>query len=428
MAMNLGSGERIIGHTRSGESGSDEVVVADFDETGVVVTWPRAIDMFEALEMNESPHIIDPLILRDDGGWLTLSEGDNLGATASSLGHSKQRVRYLRAIATGAHGADFARLNGMSSEVDGLAKWAGLSPVHTELNRGDEHGRGRSVSVIAQDVDPIPLGGELGLTLAAAYSHNPTPRDGKFTISTWLQVHTRSAEPVKWTEHMRAHRMIQDLMCLVYGRPCLARLRSVMRDDDQDRKPSGDQRLWRAAYEPGFGRNGSGVKGIRDSDEPLFHMSEADAARVSSWLDDSEYWSRPTWIAVTTLFHHSLPIESQLLQVAVALEALGYAIAKRNRPEANPSPNFVPLLKEVVGVLGHAPAAVFGHDTTDEWCKAFNNVYKGVKHADHDLPDSVAAWHKVREGLLLIRCWLAAELGVPSTIVEQRLNDPRVAS
>ena len=113
MATKLEPGVVRIAHTRSGAEGSDEVVVAEFDTKGVLVRWPRALDLVEALRLNDdSRQIPDPLILRDGDGWLTLAEGYTVGASASSLGHSLERLRYRRAIHSGANGVDYVGVNG----------------------------------------------------------------------------------------------------------------------------------------------------------------------------------------------------------------------------------------------------------------------------------------------------------------------------
>jgi hypothetical protein len=418
-----------IGHTRAGSSASDEVIVAEFDDQGVLVTWPRALGFVEAFQLNDVNRVPDPLILRDGSGWLTLAEGRSLGASASTLGHSEQRIQYARAVKAGAKGIDYAGVNGMTSEVDGLAKWTKRVPVTTKLGLDESHTRISSVSVIAENLDSLPLGGPLDLRLETSYTHNPKPRKGQFTISTALLVRTRTPDLVDWATHRQIHRMIQDLMCLVFGSACYSRLTSVMREDDQEQEPTDERRLWRDSYEPAFGRTNTENAGLADGDEPLFYMDEADPTRIATWLSEYSYWSRPTWIAMTALFDADLPAESQLLQVAVALEALGYAIAKRADPSAAVRDTYEQLIRRIFDALGYTPEAVVGQSgSVGEWCKAFNGAYKGVKHADNPLTDAFQAWTSAREGLRLIRCWLAAELGVPSQIVTKRFHEGRVGA
>lgn len=429
MVTKLEPGIVRVAHTRSGGEGSNEVVVAELDARGVLVSWPRALGFVDAFRLNDDGRQIpEPLILRDGNGWLTLTEGYTMGASASSLGHSLERLRYSRAIHTGAHGVDYVGVNGMTSEIDGLAKWAKLVPVTTQLMLGEE-GKGiKGVSVVAKNLDSLSLGGPLDLQLETSYSHNPTPKGGVFTISTALLVRTRSSELESWQTHQQTHRMMQDFMCLVYGKPCESRLISVMREDDQELSPTDERRYWRDAYQPSFGRAVDPDHQLTD-DEPLFFLDEANADLVAKWLSEYLYWSRPTWIAMSALFHRTLPVESRLLQVAVALEALGYAIAEKANPDKKVSGTYETLLKNIFNFLGYEPNTVVGEGgSRDSWCRAFNEAYKGVKHADNGLTEGREAWTRAREGLILIRCWFAAALGVPEALVTQRLREGRVGA
>src|SRR5699024_10440382 len=132
------------------------------------------------------------------------------------------------------------------------------------------------LSITAKNLDPLPLGGPLNLELTTSYTHSPHPKGGVYQISTALDVRTRNREAVDWAVHAQEHRMIQDLMCLAYGRPCLSRIGAVMREDDQEVEPRDERRFWRQAYEPGFGRSARGVGGLTDNDKPLFYFDDTD--------------------------------------------------------------------------------------------------------------------------------------------------------
>lgn len=424
MAKGMEPGLVRITHTCSGETGDDEVVVAEFDADGVMVSWPRALSFGDALALNhEDRQAPDPLILRDNEGWLTLTDAHLVGASASTLAHSVEQIRYQKAIHAGANGADYAGVQGMTSEVEGLASWAKLVPVTQSVTFDEGRGAADSLSLVAKNLEPKRLGGPLGLDLCTAYTPNLVPNGGVFTVATWLHVRTRTPELTSWQTHERSHRMMQDLMCLVYGKPCTSRLVSVMRDDDQERPPTDDRRFWREAYQPTFGRKAPPDFQLTDRDRPLFFLDEADGERVERWLSEYELWSRPTWIVMSAIFDRSLPVESKLLQVAVALEALGYAIRQKADPTTKPTTHYESLLQGIFDAIGYAPPAVVGGGDIRAWCRDFNRTYKGVKHADNPLPDSLVAWSRAKEGMTLIRCWLASELGVSNELVTNRLAD-----
>lgn len=416
-------GDVRIAHVRNEVTGEDEVVVAELDSRGVTVTWPRSISMGDALSLNSDRKVPDPLIVRDGKGWLTLCGGYSLGASASSLNVSEERIRYWRAIHSGNRQRDYSGVNGMTSEIEGLAKWSRLSPVTQQLLMAEERTRLRGVSITAENIDCVLMGGPLNLELTTSYHYQPSPPDGRYTIDTSLLVRTRSDALVAWPEHRHAHQMMQDLMSLVYGKPCLAELVSVMREDDQESKPTDERRFWREAYEPSFGRQSSSAEALDFNVTPLFYFDEADAEKIHSWLSEVDTWGRPTWIGVTALFHDDLPAESRLVQVAVALEALGYAIAKHRSPEEEPPWPFTSKLKVIFESIGILPEAIVGHGgSVDSWVDTFNSAYLGVKHADNPATEPLLAWECAKQGLDLFRCWLAVHLGVDRQLILERLE------
>jgi hypothetical protein len=401
----------------------DCMVAAQFDDDGVEVIWPRSIGFAEAFERNRSPAAPDPVIFRDTNGYLTLRQGTTAGMSMSTVGASEQRIHYSIAIGAGAAAADYEFVNGMASEVDGLAYWAKSSTVETRLNR-NAAGNLERLELSATNRPDITLGGSLDLRLQTSYSHLPTPKNGAYTIHDRLTVQTRSDVDAAWSEHAAQHHMIQDLMCLVYGQPCAARLKRVMRADDQPYGTRDHRRWWADVYQPTFGRTTGSLEPLDDRQRPLFFLDETDPSKVDAWLKDFAAWSRPTWIAVTTLFQKNTSIESQLLQVGVALEALGYAIWSETRSPKSRVPSYPQLLELVTEAASVAGASLYGESrTAAQWRTAFNVAFKGTKHADNALTPPREAAERTSQGFLLIRCWLATKLGVQGELLEQRLEE-----
>jgi hypothetical protein len=198
-------------------------------------------------------------------------------------------------------------------------------------------------------------------------------------------------------EHAVTHHMLQD-------HPCRAWLRTVMREDDQNFGTDDDRQWWPRAY---------AAKAMEADRRPLFYLDEADPTKVTSWLAEYESWSRPTWIAVTTLFQSNSTVEAQLSQVGIAFEALGYALWRRETPVGGRTPKYERLLEHVTTAIGNEHHLLFGAGATaDDWRRKFINVFIGAKHADNPLPDTVEALARARQAFMLIRCWLAVELGV----------------
>lgn len=417
------AGTSRIGHVVSADE-SDAVASATFDDRGVVLVWPRQLGFIEAFGSVEKERTVQSLVFRDAHGWLTLREGHTVGTTASSTGSSEERLRFPCALRTGARGVDYAGVNGMASEIDGLGTWAKMSAVRSELRLQEKRIAG--VSIHAENLEAVDLGGPLALTLETSYRHSPTPKGGVYSISDALRVRTKSSDLVPWKEHAAAHHMIQDLMCLVYGKAIGARLVSVMREDDQELEPTDDRRFWIDAYEPTFGRGNDKVVPLADEATPLFFLDETNPTKVAAWLQEFALWSRPTWIAVTTLFQRDSTVEAQLLQMGVALEALGNALWRRDNPGGVKAPTYYPgLLQRVTDAVQLESQAVYGGDSVDSWRNNFNQAFKGIKHADQDLPEAAEAHLRWKQAFTLIRCWLAVELGVDRDLLVERLAQGR---
>jgi hypothetical protein len=410
-----------MGHVVSTDD-AEAVISVTFDDRGVTVVWPRELDMFEAFQRNESHDVPDVLIFRDDKGFLTLREGGGAGMSMSTLGSSVERLRFRSVVETGSSGADYAKVNGMSSEVDGLARWAKMHPVTGQIEFHGPEKRPRVV-IAAENLASKELGGQLDLTLETSFTHHPTPKNGVYSISEALTVRTRSRRRKAWQVHATEHHMMQDLMCLVYAHPCKAAIRSVMRTDDQPMPIKDGKYWWPNVYEPSFGRGTGEGKALPEDRRPFFYLDEADSGRIAAWLSDFQLWSRPTWIAVTTMFQQDSTVESQLLQVGVALEALGYAIWRQAKPSGSKTPAYVDLLKHVTEAVGIQHPLLYGKNVSaGKWRDRFNAAFKGAKHADNPLPSGHEAVLRARQGFLLIRCWLALELGVPRRLVRERLG------
>lgn len=417
MGRKLVNGIVRIGHLNDGVRDND-VASVEFDERGALIQCPRRDHSPGSVLADWSGAPATPEVLHfvDHASHLTFAECNNVGSTASTLGPGVDRIRSRRVIASGTTERSYDEVDGMTSEIDGLASWARMSTVSQKVERA---ANGHIAVVIrAENPEAIELGGHLSLTLQTAFNHNPVPQGNVFALTDVVSIRTRSTSPIPWSEHAVVHHMLQDLMCLVYGKPCAASVTSVKREDDQPylSEPDDGKRTWREVYEPTFGRNEAGVEPLdRVGDRPLFHLQDVDPGKLSAWMDNWHLWSRPTWIAVTTMFQRGTTMEAQLLQMGIALESLGYAIWQQdNKPAtSHRTPSFPDLLAHVTDTVGVEHHKLFGEFKADGWRAAFNTAFKGAKHADNPLPDGLTSLEFTNQAMNLIRAWLAVQVGVP---------------
>ncbi|MGQ4533359.1 ApeA N-terminal domain 1-containing protein [Dermabacteraceae bacterium P13138] len=424
MGREFNSGKTNMMLLDSGLYGQCDVASVEFDDNGVIVGWCRNLGLSEAMELNNrETETVSPLILRDSDGFLTLIDGALLGASASTMNYSLERVRYRRAIASGCSTADWKNIHGMKSQTDGLAKWAGFSPVNLGRTFDREGFSGCALSVSREDLNSIVIGGPLGLKFVPSYSFGATSKRGAYSVKTFLSVCTESRDLKSWKKHSRTHLMLQDLMTLIYGKPCRSRLVEVMREDDQDDERVDGPHEWRSLYDPTYGRSVDEECGLKDGDYPLFHFKDVSPKLLEKLVSEWRSWERPVWIASSAIVYKNVPVEVSFLQVAVALEALGYALINKDSDISPRSVNYKGYLLKIFDSIGYDPVCVVGKNGDREaWSNGFNEVYKGAKHADKRLPEHCDVLEKMKEGLLLVRCWLANQLGVPKEIVLKNLS------
>lgn len=108
--------------------------------------------------------------------------------------------------------------------------------------------------------------------------------------------------------------------------------KEILRIDNQPRLPestqeTSDRYYWHEYFERSFGRSqhAGPRKEIKDY-EPLFRLSDTNPADMENWIENFDKWSRPTWIAVESIFQPYLATESKILLIGSALEALRYGV------------------------------------------------------------------------------------------------------
>ncbi|EGF58219.1 hypothetical protein HMPREF9056_00083 [Actinomyces sp. oral taxon 170 str. F0386] len=64
-------------------------------------------------------------------------------------------------------------------------------------------------------------------------------------------------------------------------------------------------------------------------------------------------------------------------------------------------------------------------DTSDAWKRNIRAAYMGLKHADRTMPDSLDLINALRKSILVVRFWIAHQLGVHENVLKEgRKYDP----
>lgn len=415
-----------LAHKQSLNPGNDEAILIEFDNEGALVTWPRSHSLIDALSSTESNIIPEPLIARTSNGWITLNNGIFRGSSSSSLSHSELRFRYRHAINTGRNGKDYSEINGLTSRIDGLAEWAKMWPTTTEIEFDDNQNRPIGVSVKAMNLPPKHLPGELNPQLETYFMHKPAEYDETTSVSGALVYRTHSESLMSWQNHETSHQMMADLMTLAYGRACRFNIESVRRTDDEVIRKGQTVQQWRDAYTPTAHRDKAPLEASSTNESPLFHLDETDSHKLKNWLSPGSPWRRALNIAVSTYFSDNLTSEMKYINVAIALESLGYSIGRDLSAPKSQLRTFNDQVHQIVRLVGEPAMSIITESSTpDSWIAEAGNAYNGLKHANRKATDWRVADEKAKEGLALIRAWTAIELGVDAEVVYERLKSHR---
>lgn len=412
-----------LAHTQSLNPGNDETILIEFDNKGVLVTWFRSHSFIDAFSSLASSTIPEPLIARTPKGWVTLNDGKLQRSSISTLGYNELKFRYRHAIHTGRRGKDYSRINGMASKIDGLAEWAEMWPTETNIEYDRDHNRLTAISIRSENLPTKHLLGEFSPHLETYFLHKPAGYDEVASISGALVYKTHSKSQRSWENHEGSHQMMADLMTLAHGRACRFTIKSAWRKDDEVLHNGGTVQRWKDAFAPSERREEAPVEITPSTTSPLFHLKEVNSDKLGKWLSSKSPWRRALNIAVSTYFSNNLTSEMKYINVAIALEALGFSIGKECGTSNKQLKTFNDQVFQIVKLVGEPTVSLITKSSTPEqWIIEAGNAYNGLKHANREATDWRVADEKAEEGLTLIRAWAAIELGVDAELVNEQLK------
>ena len=313
---------------------------------------------------------------------------------------------------------DFEKVNGLRTEISGLREWLGISSWAKH-----EDYRARIIELKSEFPDPIAAGTYGGVDLSFTPARNLTQVDkdsDKQVIHDLVWCQTRSSSLMGWGQHLTVHRAVRDLLVLSRWHGESEVFNYVMRSDDplltMDGKSHGEQ--WRAvvvaddakAMPPG------------DQREHLIRYSELGEAGLLKWLALREEFGRALDPVISSIDLTSATPHTLLAHTGPGLEALGYLLfihdGKTNKQASGKS--LRARLERILAELGDS--LPFDGPT---WVDELTRDYNGLKHANRAAPDEVDVLNSWLRSILVVRAWVALELGVPTDEVKSRLQrDP----
>ena len=242
-----------------------------------------------------------------------------------------------------------------------------------------------------------------------------------------------------WEEHLMVHSAVWDLISIAAWKPFSVAKLGVCRGDDLGRTSRGMTERWSQVATHRLPQYSDDDK---RSLSFLFWYDNIGARGVNRWLR-----LRKTYAAALDPFLSILRSDepwsnANVVQIGIALEKLGYLIdIKKNEGAHLNGQDQLSFMKALQVILDDMPVTPFVgddepenevhenelsvDDTSDAWKANIRAAYMGLKHADCELPDSLDLINALRKSILVVRFWVAHQLGVHENVLKEgRKSDP----
>ena len=363
----------------------------------------------------EPPRVV--MFLDNDGPVVLV--GCRAGGGGSNLGAGVGLIVPNFAV-LGGNNLKYDKVNGMRSELPGLALWSGQRSVTTK-SETDAGGRVQKVDVSLDSPPQIPLARKMNLTLRPTWRTSYPDNIGTFAAHDVVELVTTAKRPRSWDYHLEGHVAMRDLLVLAAWRRFGFLRLTVNREDDPQRAMSGDPigprwaevATWRLPKHEAWGQ-----------DPPfLFSYHDIGPAGVRRWLRMRSHFARAIQPLVAIADQTDAYGGTRMVQSGIALEALGYQIELDRGGSNLDRRGQLSYAKALQVILDDMPLVPL--PDVEDWKQRSRECYVSVKHPDHGMPDSLVLANTLRENLLVLRVWLASRLGCARAALEARIgSDP----
>jgi len=356
------------------------------------------------------------LLFSDVHGHVLLIGCYARGYHANAFGPGQGTVHARYAILQADGKASYESIHGLQSSVTGLRRWLGVTSWHGTITRPDTR-------IILESVnqDPIDFGNfgdtHLMAVPSAGWSQN-FAKEAEQEITDVLRLKTITAEPQAWEAHLDVHRAMRDLLVISSWQQQAVHPVLAMRTDEGQLVRDGKEPdyLWRnlvsARQEPSVELTATTPHLIRYSDLGIDGIARFIQLRTDYQRALKPILSSNALRDVTpeTLLAHTIP----------GLEALAYLLDLKGGME-EPKAAYRPLRQRFDRILADVQSCLpFSGET---WKNNTVDAYNGVKHANKPTLDEVDILNAWRESVLVVRAWVAVELGIEKLAVRSRLEE-----
>jgi hypothetical protein len=336
--------------------------------------------------------------------------------------HSDFQVATGRIVATyavlGARNLNYARLNGVRTVIPHLAAWMGARITTKEL-RTDPQGRVAGLDVSTNSLDPVRVHRKGNLTLQGSFRTSSELGPDTTLIYDQMRAETYWVEARTWDAHLDLHEAILELLTVAAWQDFGFKTLEVRRDDDPHEHHNGPMPRWSHVATHNVPRP------KEDTRLPnyLFNFQDIGLPGIRKWMRLRQTHTRAIRPFVRLRGLRTANVESQLVQSSIALEALGRHLAQPSDFNSRGQLDFRKALERVQAGLGFDAVT-----DPDEWIDTTTTVYRGVKHPDNPQPDVLDMVNALRDNIVMLRAWVAIQLGTKRSVLIDRLRRDRQAS
>jgi hypothetical protein len=317
----------------------------------------------------------------------------------------------------------YESVNGLRSEIPGLAQWAGLTSVEYTPTTDDD-GRLQRLDVQAESPSALRLIRSMNLTLRPTWSTSRPDDMGTFAVHDVVQLQTTVRQRSSLENHFEQHVAVRELLVVSAWKPFGFSRLLVNRDDDPETVLTGDpiDARWAEMITHRLHKPEDRIH----NPHFMFTFHDIGTSGVHRWRKMRSQYERAIQPFIGIVDQENAFWRTRMVQSGIALEALGYQLAidaGGNALNARGQLNYKVALGLVLDELKYNPL-----NDPEDWKTRSSDCYMGVKHADRPMPDSLVLANTYRENLLIFRLWIASRLGVSATNLATRMSqDPHAA-
>lgn len=407
-----------------------------FGEEGPYGRWWSSFSMYaddpERTEHNYTPPRV--MLFHDDCGAVVLV-GCRAGGFRKTFGAGYGIIVANYAV-LGGRSLKYEKFNGMRSDIPAMAAWTGITSMAVKPNN-DAEGLLETVQVELKRLAPVPVSRTLNLAIHPLWEACHTR--SAFSTHEQIVLETTVKKARSWEEHLKVHGAVWDLVSIAAWKPFSVARLEVCRSDDLSRNSRGMTERWSRVVThrlPQYSDDDSRKLSF------LFWYDNIGARGVKRWLRLREEYTDAFDPFLSILRSDDPWNDTNVVQIGIVLEKLGYLIdIKKNNGAHLNKQNQLSFMEALQVILDDMPVTPFlgddesenevhenelsVDDTSDVWKRNIRAAYMGLKHADRTMPDSLDLINALRKSILVVRFWVAHQLGVHENVLtEGRKYDP----